>query len=115
MPFRPLVLIVDDDPIMRDVLCAYFNVHGGFRITGVAGDGFEGAMLACDVTPDVAVIDHNMPRWNGEQAASFIRERSPWTKIVAFSAVIGDKPAWADSFLPKTEIDDLVPLVESLT
>lgn len=115
MSFRPLVLLVDDDPVMREVMAAYFNVHGGFRISGVAADGFEGAMLACDVAPDVAVIDHNMPRWDGERAALFIRERSPWTKIVAFSAVVDERPDWADEYLPKTEIDDLVPLVESLT
>ncbi|MGH2786949.1 MAG: response regulator [Actinomycetota bacterium] len=114
MSFRPLVLLVDDDPIMRDVLAAYFNVHGGFRISGVGADGFEGAMLACDMPPDVAVIDHNMPRWDGERAAAFIRERSPWTKIVAFSAIVHEKPEWADEFLPKRDIDGLVPLVESL-
>ena len=114
MSLRPLVLLVDDDPLMRDVLAAYFAVHGGFRITGVGSDGFEGAMLACDIPPDVAVIDYNMPRWDGERAAAFIRERSPSTKIVAFSAVLTDKPEWADEFVAKTDIDDLVPLVESL-
>jgi hypothetical protein len=63
---------MDDDPVMREILAAHFNAHGGFRITGIAADGFEGAMIACDVTPDVVVIDYNMPRWDGERAASFM-------------------------------------------
>jgi DNA-binding NarL/FixJ family response regulator len=106
---------MDDDPVMREVLAAYFNAHGGFRITGIAADGFEGAMIACDVTPDVVVIDYNMPRWDGERVASFIRERYPGTRIVVFSAFVDDKPQWADEYLSKANIDDLVPLVESLT
>lgn len=106
---------MDDDPVMRDVLASYFSAHGGFRITGVAADGFEGAMIACEVTPDVVVIDSNMPRWDGARAASFIRDRYPCTRIVAFSAVVNDKPEWADEFLPKAKLDDLGPLVESLT
>jgi chemotaxis response regulator CheB len=114
MSFRPLVLIVDDDPVMREILAAHFSAHGGFRITGVAADGFEGAMIACDVTPDIVVIDYNMPRWDGERAALFIRDRYPWTRIVAFSAVVNDKPEWADEFLPKAQLDALVPLVEEL-
>jgi DNA-binding NarL/FixJ family response regulator len=114
MSLRPLVLLVDDDPLMRDLLAAYFTAHGGFRITGVASDGFEGAMLACDIQPDIVVIDHNMPRWDGERAVTFIRERYPWTKIVALSSVLTEKPEWADEFVAKTEIEGLVPLVESL-
>ena len=114
MAKRPIVLLVDDDPMMRELLANIFDVHGGFRIGGVAGDGFEGAMLAAELAPDVVVLDYFMPRWDGEKAADFIKGRCPETKIVAFSAVLGDPPPWADNFVMKTEIGKLVPLVENL-
>ena len=114
MAKRPIVLLVDDDPMMRELLASIFDVHGGFHIGGVAEDGFEGAMLAAELAPDVVVLDYFMPRWDGEKAADFIKDRCPKTKIVAFSAVLGDPPMWADNFVMKTEIGKLVPLVEGL-
>ena len=114
MAQRPIVLLVDDDPLMRDLLSSVFDVHGGFRIGGVAADGFEGAMLAAEIAPDVVVLDYFMPRWDGEKAADFIRKSCPNSKIVAFSAVLGQPPRWADYFLVKTDISKLVPLCESL-
>src|SRR5687768_13865364 len=114
MAQRPIVLLVDDDPMMRDLLSSVFDLDGGFRIGGVASDGFEGAMLAADVSPDVVVLDYFMPRWEGAKAAEFIRKSCPNSKIVAFSAVLGSAPSWADHFLVKTEINQLIPLCQSL-
>ena len=111
---RPVVLLVDDDPMMRELLSDVFQVHGGFRIGGVANDGFEGAMLAADINPDVVILDFFMPRWDGEKAAEFIREKCPKSKIVAFSAVLTEMPKWGDCFLIKNDIGRLIPTVEDL-
>ncbi|HEX2296501.1 MAG TPA: response regulator transcription factor [Actinomycetota bacterium] len=114
MAHRPVVLLVDDDPSMRELLATMFSMHGGFRIGGVAADGFEGAMLAADVEPDLVVLDFFMPRWDGSKAAAFIRERCPRTKIVAFSAVLQEPPDWADDFLVKNDVMELIPLAEQI-
>lgn len=114
MAKRPVILLVDDDPSMRVLLSALFQIHGGFRIGGVAADGFEGAMLAADLAPDVVVLDFFMPRWDGAKAAEFIREHCPNCKIVAFSAVLTELPMWADTFIVKNEIDSLIPTCEGL-
>jgi chemotaxis response regulator CheB len=111
---RPTVLLVDDDPSMRELLSTTFRIHGGFRIGGVAVDGFEGAMLAADIHPDVVVLDYFMPRWDGSKAAEFIRKHSPQSRIVAFSAVLDEPPEWADSFLIKDRIDELIDVCQSL-
>jgi chemotaxis response regulator CheB len=112
MAYRPVVLLVDDDPMMRELLSDVFSVHGGFRIGGVAADGFEGAMIAADIAPDVVILDFFMPRWDGEKAAHFIREKCPDTKIIAFSAVLTEDPGWADTFLIKNDVSLLIPTVE---
>lgn len=114
MAKRPVVLLVDDDPGMRELLSATFQIDGNFRIGGVAADGFEGAMLAADLTPDVVVLDFFMPRWDGSKAAAFIRERCPECKIVAFSAVLTEPPNWADTFIIKNEIGSLIRTCEEL-
>jgi len=115
MAQRPVVLLVDDDPLMRELLCTMFTVNEGFRIGGVASDGFEGAMLAADLHPDVVVLDFFMPRWDGSKAAEFIKRNCPDCKIVAFSAVLTDQPDWGDTFLVKNDIQKLVSLVRDLT
>ena len=114
MAKRPVVLLVDDDPSMRELLSTIFQMDGNFRIGGVAADGFEGAMLAADLTPDVVVLDFFMPRWDGSKAAEFIREHCPDCKIVAFSAVLTEPPIWADTFLVKHEIGLLIKTCEGL-
>ncbi len=114
MARRPVVLLVDDDPMMRELLSDMFSIHGGFRIGGVASDGLEGAMLAADVHPDVVVLDFFMPRWDGSKAAEFIRKNCPEAKIVAFSAVLTEPPTWGDRFLVKNDVQKLIPLVEKL-
>ena len=114
MAERPVVLLVDDDPAMRELLTTIFALHGGFRIGGVAADGLEGAMLAADLSPDVVVLDFFMPRWDGSKAAEFIRERCPDCKIVAFSAVLTDAPPWADTFLVKNDVTRLLPVCQEI-
>lgn len=111
---RPVVLIIDDDPSTQEIVSAMFEDHGGFRIGGVGQNGFEGAMLACDLEPDLVVLDYCMPRWDGDRTAIFIREQCPGLKIIAFSAALQTCPEWADDFLDKTRIEDLVPLAEHL-
>ncbi len=115
MTRRPVVLLVDDDPLMRELLCTIFTVNEGFRIGGVASDGFEGAMLAADIRPDVVVLDYFMPRWDGSKAAEFIKKNSPESKIIAFSAVLQERPDWGDTFLVKNDIQKLIPLVRDMT
>lgn len=111
---RPVVLLVDDDGMMRELLSTMFSIHGGFRIGGVAEDGFEGAMLAADLVPDIVVLDYFMPRWDGARAADFIRVKCPESRIIAFSAVLTDPPEWADTFLLKNDIQRLLPLCEEM-
>jgi two-component system, OmpR family, KDP operon response regulator KdpE len=114
MAVRPVVLVIDDDPAIRELLSARFFTHGGFRIGGVAADGFEGAMLAADLAPDLVVLDSSMPRWDGERAAAFIRQWCPRVHIVAFFESSDPQPSWADTYLRKGDLDGVVPLAESV-
>jgi chemotaxis response regulator CheB len=107
------VLIVDDDAGVRAALRVILEVED-FDVVGEAVNGVEAIPRAIMLEPDVVVLDHQMPRRNGEQTAALLREIIPGVQIIAFSAVLDQKPSWADAFLNKTHIVDLAPLVEEL-
>ena len=106
------VLIIEDDPDMRDLITLI--LQDDFRISGQARDGSEGIRLAAGQHPDVIVLDYVMPYMDGSEAGERIRSQNPDVKIVAFSAVEQARSAvsdeWADFFLPKSRLMDL-PLV----
>ena len=82
---RPLVLIVDDDPDVRDMLELALGTLGVHTIT--AADGAEALTLARRRAPDAIVTDLFMPRLDGRQLIWCLRH-TPWgreTPVVVFS------------------------------
>lgn len=59
----PRVLLVDDDPGLRDVLALALSEAG--HEVHVACDGVEGTAALSDLRPAVAIVDVNMPRMDG--------------------------------------------------
>jgi DNA-binding NarL/FixJ family response regulator len=107
------ILVVDDDYEMRYVLRLMFEVEE-YEVVGEAIDGIEAIDLAGRLRPDFVILDFSMPRMNGAVAAPLIRKAAPGTRIVAFSAILDSKPAWADAFLNKDRIGDVAPLLGTL-
>jgi diguanylate cyclase (GGDEF)-like protein len=80
------VLIADDDPSVRLTLAALAESVDGLELAGEAEDASQAIELATRRRPDVALLDFDMPGGGGVRAAVEIREASPTTRIVAFSA-----------------------------
>jgi CheY-like chemotaxis protein len=110
---RAQILIVDDDEDIRHVLRLLFE-HEGFSVVGEASDGLEAVSHARTLKPDVVVIDQMMPHLTGEKAAPVLRSICPGVKIVAFSAYLEEPPEWADAFLNKNRISEVLPLLGEL-
>ena len=102
------VLIVDDNEDVRDFLRLLFHIEG-FLVIGEACDGIEAAIIASELAPDLVVMDHLMPRRSGDKTAAVIRATVPTAQILAYSAVLENKPEWADGFVPKGRIAQLLP------
>jgi DNA-binding response OmpR family regulator len=68
------VLVVDDEPIVRDVVVRYLE-RAGFE-TIEAGDGEEARTLLEQSSPDVVVLDVMLPRMDGLELCRWIRGRS---------------------------------------
>jgi CheY-like chemotaxis protein len=82
-PRDALVLVVDDDPDVRQFLCA--SLEGlGYRVIS-APDGAQG-LVELDVShPDLMVVDFAMPGLNGAEVAAAARARHPHLPIIIAS------------------------------
>jgi CheY-like chemotaxis protein len=107
------VLIVDDDEEIRHVLRLLCETEG-MEVIGEAATGVEAVPLALKHQPDVVILDYMLPRLDGEGAAEILRAVVPGTKIVAFSAILDSQPSWADAYLNKERISELMPLLHTL-
>jgi two-component system phosphate regulon response regulator OmpR len=71
---KPRILIVDDEPGIREMLVEYFELHG-FEPRD-AGDAAAARKLVPEFAPDIVVLDLNMPGENGLSLARWLRETS---------------------------------------
>lgn len=78
-----LVLVVDDEPQIRDLLCRILEQEG-YRVM-VAIDGDTALQLTRENTPDLILLDLMMPGMNGREVCRTVRELSPLTQIVYFT------------------------------
>jgi CheY-like chemotaxis protein len=106
------VLIVDDDEEIRHVLRILCETEG-MSVVGEASNGVEAVPLALNHQPDVVILDYMLPRLDGEGAAEIFRTITPRSKIVAFSAILDRRPSWADAYLNKARISELMPLLRT--
>ena len=106
------VLIVDDEEEIRHVLRMICE-QAGLDVVGEASNGVEAVTFALQHHPDFAILDYRLPRLDGEGAAEILRAVTPTTKIVAFSALLEERPQWADAYLNKDRVAELMPLLQT--
>jgi DNA-binding response OmpR family regulator len=68
------VLVIDDEPIVREVVASYLQ-HEGYE-TLEAGDGHTARRLLEDEPPDLVVLDLMLPGIDGLELCRWIRARS---------------------------------------
>ena len=106
------VLIVDDDEEIRHVLRLLCETHD-MKVVGEAENGVQAVALALREQPRFVILDYMLPRLDGEGTAELLRTVAPDIKIVAFSAILDSQPPWADAYLNKERVTELMPLLQS--
>jgi two-component system LytT family response regulator len=66
MTERPLrVLVVDDEALAREVAVEYLGACDGVEVVGQCANGYEAVKAVSDATPDVLLLDVQMPKLSG--------------------------------------------------
>jgi len=115
-PPRRRVLVVDDEPLVRDVLTLYLARQGLEAIS--AGDGQQALKLFSEHPFDLVISDLRMPGMDGLQLLHAIKGLNPRVPFIFISGY-GDIPtvveslkAGAENFLTKPlEMDVLAKVV----
>jgi len=84
----PRVLVVDDEPIVRDVLTRYLR-HEGFEVEAAA-DGHEALRAIEDHAPSVILLDLMLPRLSGLELLRLVRLESS-VPVIILSARVSER------------------------
>jgi two-component system, NarL family, response regulator NreC len=84
VPIRS-VLIVDDNPLIRQALCELFTREGDFQVCGEAKNGREAIERAQLLHPDLIVTDLSMPVMNGLEETRILKKLMPAVPVIIFT------------------------------
>lgn len=91
VPGAPIrVLVVEDSPVLRELLLHILNSDPQLQVIGIAVDGEEAVTAAQRLRPDVIVMDIHLPKLDGFAATRRIMESAP-TRIVMATATADPK------------------------
>jgi DNA-binding NarL/FixJ family response regulator len=105
------LLLVDDEPAVRRGLRMRLELEADVEVVGEAGDGRAALEAVRELSPNVVLMDVEMPVLDGIAAASEMQVSAPGTAVVMIS--IHDDPgtvgraqaAGVTAFVPKHRID----------
>ncbi|MEV3924700.1 response regulator transcription factor [Actinomadura coerulea] len=115
----PRILVVDDEPAVRESLTSSLEFEG-YRVAGAA-DGVTALERVERETPDLVVLDVLMPRMDGLTTCRRLRALGATMPVLMLTArdMVGDRvtglDAGADDYLAKPfDLDELLARVRAL-
>jgi DNA-binding NarL/FixJ family response regulator len=112
------IMLVDDHPLFRQGLRRVLEAEEDFEVIMEVADGEEALRLARQLTPDVILMDINLPNMNGLQVTRDLKQSCPDVAVIMLTAYHDDEQifhairAGAAAYFPK----DVTPrrLVEAI-
>jgi NarL family two-component system response regulator LiaR len=76
------IILADDHTMFREGLRAIINGESDMAVVGEARDGFEVLEKVNELTPDVVLMDINMPRLDGIKATRHLSAQHPQARVI---------------------------------
>jgi DNA-binding NarL/FixJ family response regulator len=91
------ILIADDHKLIRETWTYILNSDDRFEVVAECGDAEQAVELAKELSPNIVLMDINMPPFNGFEATEQIRKVSPESRVIGVS--MHSQPAYAKKML----------------
>jgi CheY-like chemotaxis protein len=87
----PLVLVIEDDGLIRQMLCAVFEAQDW--VTNEASNGEQGLEQLEEIIPNLIVLDLMMPVMDGFAFAKILRQKPTYrdVPVIVLTAMILDE------------------------
>jgi len=115
------ILVADDNPLMRKMLCEIFEAEEDYDICAEASNGREAIDLALKHRPELIILDLSMPIVNGLEASRELKRIMPTVPIILFSqyadvgnGLIAVADLLVDRIVSKADVRNLIKHVRSL-
>jgi DNA-binding response OmpR family regulator len=79
------ILVVDDDAVVRKLLCRELNPYGFAVLVAESGTAAVQLVATFGATIALVVLDMGMPEMDGEQTVAMIRQLQPDLPYIIFS------------------------------
>ena len=80
------IVIAEDEQMFREVMRRVCVQEFGYQIVGEATDGDEAVRVVAATTPDVLLLDLDLPRLDGFAVASAVKRSSRFTLVIAVTS-----------------------------
>jgi DNA-binding NarL/FixJ family response regulator len=120
---RIRVAVVDDHPVVREGLVLILQTQSDFEIVGEGETGPDAIDLVERLSPDVLMLDLELPGLDGVAVLRRLRERGATTRVIAFTVfdtddrIIGAVEAGAAGYLlkgaPSAELFEAIRVVHA--
>ena len=84
------VVVVDDQPLIRQGFSMILSAHADIEVVGEAGDGSSALEVIAATRPDVVLMDIRMPVLDGIEATRLLRRDSPDSKVLILTTFAHD-------------------------
>ena len=80
------VIVIEDQTILRDLICQLVEGYTSMEVVARSGDGAEGYELCLEHNPDLVILDIMLPNLNGSEVLRRLKSKNPKINILIFSA-----------------------------